>query len=137
MVWHVLIKLNIYLPYDPTSVKTKQNRILLTNNIQILNDTINKLGFPGSSEGKTLCLQCRPGFEPQVGKIPWRRAWQPTTVVLPGEFHGQRSLAGYNPRDHKESDMTEKISLDLDDIYETLYLIIFLKIIYYTIKLVI
>ena len=34
-------------------------------------------------------------FNPWVGKISWRRAWQPTPVFLPGEFHGQRSLAGY------------------------------------------
>ena len=34
-------------------------------------------------------------FDPWVGKIPWRRAWQLTPVFLPGEFHGQRSLAGY------------------------------------------
>ena len=34
-------------------------------------------------------------FSPWVGKIPWRRAWQLTLVFLPGEFHGQRSLAGY------------------------------------------
>ena len=32
-----------------------------------------------------------------VGKIPWRRKWQPTPIFLPGEFHAQRSLAGYNP----------------------------------------
>ena len=39
---------------------------------------------------------------------PWRRAWQPTPVLLPGKFHGQRSLAGYSPRGCKEcSDMTE------------------------------
>ena len=38
----------------------------------------------------------RPGFDPWVGKIPWRRKWQPTPVFFPGEFHGQRSLAGYN-----------------------------------------
>ena len=37
------------------------------------------------------------GFHPWVGKIPWRRAWQPTPVFLPGESHGQRSLAGYSP----------------------------------------
>ena len=37
------------------------------------------------------------GFDPWVGKIPWRRAWQPTPVVLPGKSHGQRSLAGYSP----------------------------------------
>ena len=36
-------------------------------------------------------------FGPWVGKIPWRMEWQPTPVVLPGEFHGQRSLVGYSP----------------------------------------
>ena len=46
-------------------------------------------------------------FDPWVGKIPWRRAWQPTPLFLPGESHGQRSLAGYSPSGHKESDMTE------------------------------
>ena len=40
-------------------------------------------------------------------KIPWRRKWQPTPVFLPGEFHGQRSLEGYNPWGSKESNMTE------------------------------
>ena len=45
-----------------------------------------------------ICLQCRRcGFDPWVGKIPWRRAWQPTPVFLPEESHGQRSLAGYSP----------------------------------------
>ena len=40
------------------------------------------------------CLQCgRSRFDPWVGKIPWRKAWLPTPVFLPGEFHGQRSLA--------------------------------------------
>ena len=48
-------------------------------------------------------LQCkRPGFHPWVRKIPWRREWQPTLVFLPGEFHGQRSLAGYSPWDATE-----------------------------------
>ena len=37
------------------------------------------------------------GFDPWVGKIPYRRAWQPTPVFLPGESHGQRSLASYSP----------------------------------------
>ena len=40
-------------------------------------------------------------------KIPWRRAWQPTPAFLPGDSHGQRSLAGYSPWGLKESDMTE------------------------------
>ena len=48
------------------------------------------------------CLQWRrPRFDPWVGKIPWRRKWQPTPVFLPGEFHRQRSLVGYSPRDHR------------------------------------
>ena len=40
-------------------------------------------------------------------KIPWRRAWQPTPVFLPGESHGQRSMLGYGPQSFKESDTTE------------------------------
>jgi len=42
-----------------------------------------------------------------VGKIPWKRAWQPIPVFLPGESHGQKSLVGYSPQVHKELDMTE------------------------------
>ena len=56
-------------------------------------------GFPGGASGKESTCQCRThkrcGFDPWVGKIPWRRAWQPTPVFLAGEFHGQRSLVGY------------------------------------------
>ena len=49
----------------------------------------------------------RPGFDPWVRKIPWRRAWQPTPVHLPAESHGQRSLAGDSPQGRKDSDTTE------------------------------
>ena len=45
-------------------------------------------------------------FDSLVGKIPWSRKWLPTPVLLPGKFHGQRSLAGYSPWGHKESNMT-------------------------------
>ena len=49
-------------------------------------------------------LHCRrSGFSPWDKKIPWRREWQPTPVFLPGESHGQRSLAGYRPWGLKES----------------------------------
>ena len=52
-----------------------------------------------------ICLQSgRPGFDTWVGKIPWRRKWQPTPVFLPGESHGWRSLVGYSPRGCKDSD---------------------------------
>ena len=49
-------------------------------------------------------------FDSWVGKIPWRRKWQPTPVFLPGKSHGQRSLMGYNPWGHKESDITEQLT---------------------------
>ena len=65
-----------------------------------------------ASDGKSICLQCRrPGFDPWVGKIPWRRKWQPTPVFLPGKSHGQKSLAHYSPWGRKESDMTEWLHL--------------------------
>ena len=49
-------------------------------------------------------LQCRkPRFNLWVGKIPWRRKWQPTPVILLEEFYGKRSLASYSPWGHKES----------------------------------
>ena len=56
---------------------------------------------------KRLPTMQEAGFNPWVGKIPWRRKWQPTPVPLPGKSHGQRSLVGYSPWGHKESDTTE------------------------------
>ena len=60
-------------------------------------------GFPGVSGGLSWwLLHCRiPGFDPWVGKIPWRREQLPTPVFWPGEFYGQRILAGYSPWGHK------------------------------------
>ena len=55
-------------------------------------------GLPGCLSGKESPCQCRRcGFDPQVGKISWRRKWQPTLVFSPGKSHGQRSLSGYRP----------------------------------------
>ena len=66
------------------------------------------LGFPSGSGGKaSACNAEDPGFDPWVGKIPWRRKWQPTPVFLPEKSHGQRSLVGYSPWGHKELDTTE------------------------------
>ena len=53
------------------------------------------------------------GSTPGLGRSPWRRAWQPTLVFLPGEFHGQRSLVGYSPWGCKALDMTEQLTLSL------------------------
>ena len=67
--------------------------------------------FPGGASGKEPTCQYRRhkkhGFDPWVKKILWRRAWQPTPVFLPGEFNGQRSLAGYSPQSCTESDTTD------------------------------
>ena len=73
-------------------------------------------GFPG---GGSLVVRNLPakagdikrcGFDLWVGKISWRRAWQLTPVFLPGESHGQRSLAGYSPWGRKEPVTTEWLS---------------------------
>ena len=64
---------------------------------------------PGGASGKEPACQCRRHkrcrFDPWVGKIPWKRKWQPTPVFLPGESHGHRSLAA-------ESDRTEQLTLN-------------------------
>ena len=52
-------------------------------------------------------------FDPWVRRMPKRREWLPTLVILPEEFHGQRSLIGYSPWGHKESDMLEQLTLSL------------------------
>ena len=56
------------------------------------------------------CLQCRrTRFNHWVGKILWRRKWQPTPVPLPGKSHGWRSVVGFSPWGHKESGTTEQL----------------------------
>ena len=69
------------------------------------------IGFPGGTSGKEPAFQCRRlkrlRFDLWVRKIPWRRAWQPTLVFLPGESHGQRDPVGYGPWGHRESDTTQ------------------------------
>ena len=71
-----------------------QSQLLLISNIY--------LGFPESSVVKNPPDSARrPGLDPWVGKIPWRRRWQLTPKFLPGKSHGQRSLAGSSPWGHK------------------------------------
>ena len=67
------------------------------------------LGFPCGSAGKESAQQCgRPGFDPWVKKIPWRRERLPTPAFWPGAFHGL-----YSPRGHEGSHTTEQLSLSL------------------------
>ena len=70
------------------------------------------MDFPGGAVVKNMptnTWNTIHGFSPWVGKIPWRRKWQPTPVFLPGESHGQRSLVGHSPWSPKESDTTERL----------------------------
>ena len=64
--------------------------------------------FPGGLDGKeSACNTGGPRFNPWVGKITWRREDYPLQYFLPGEFHGQSSLAGYGPQGCTESNTTE------------------------------
>ena len=71
-------------------------------------------GLPMWLSGKESTCQCRThGFDSWVGKIPWRREWQPTPIFLPRKSHGQRSLAGFSPWGRKESHKNERLTLSL------------------------
>jgi len=62
------------------------------------NTSYKTVGLPRWLGGKeSACQRRRCGFDPWVGKIPWRRKWQPTPVFMPGKSHGQRSLEGCSP----------------------------------------
>ena len=70
-------------------------------------------GFPGGSDSEESAhnvgdLSSIPGWENPL----WRRKWQLTSIFLPGESHGQRSLVGYRPWCCKESDTTEQLTLN-------------------------
>ena len=76
-------------------IETKKRKRLRTKNMELH-------GLPRRLSGKETTSQCRRHrFDSWIGKIPWSRKWQPTPIFLPGESHGERSLADYSPWDHK------------------------------------
>ena len=83
--------------------------------------SVSLTGLPWCLRWQRILLQCRRskrhGFDPWVRKISWRREWQ-STPAFPGKFHGQRSLVGYSPWGHKESDMTDRLTLTLSRLIE-------------------
>ena len=97
----------------PLQNESNNSSVLLLLLWQI-NEVIHIKGLPQWRSGKESACQCRMckrcRFDPWVGKIPWRRKWQPTLVFLPAKFHGQRSLEGYSPWRCEELDATEKLS---------------------------
>ena len=85
------------------------------------------LGLPWWLRQQSMCLQCRtPGFDPCVRKILWRRQWQLTPVLLPGESHGRRSLISSSPWDRKELDTMERFYFLHVHLSCTLFLLILL-----------
>ena len=81
----------------------------------IYTNTVIYMGLPSGSGVKNLPanawdardMDIIPGSE----RFPWRRKWQPTPIFLPWESHGQRSLVGYSPCGHKESNTTEWLNI--------------------------
>ena len=66
-------------------------------------------GLPWCLSGEQFAYECRGRrFFPWDRKILWKKKWQPTPVFLPGKPHGQRSLVGYSPCGHKESEKTQQ-----------------------------
>ena len=99
---------------DVKTVEIVADFILGGSKITANIDCSHEIGLPWWLRGWNVCLQCgRPGFNPCVRKIPWRRKWQSTPVFLPGESHGRRSLVGYSSQGCKKSDTTERLHLIL------------------------
>ena len=96
-------------------------------------------GLPRWLSGKESACQCkrcrRWGFHSRVRKIPWRRKWQSTPVFLPGKFHGQRSLKGYSPQVHKESDTTERARTHTLFCMHLFYMLIFCASVLYVYRM--
>ena len=98
---HIYIDIYIYIHTHPHTYIWTSLMALLVKNLPAMQET--RVWFPSQ-------------------KIPWRRKWQPTPVLLPREFHGQWSRAGYSPWDCKESDMT--VRLTFTSIYKLIYIYI-------------
>ena len=79
-------------------------------------------GFPGGTVGRR-CKRC--GFNPWIRKIPWRRKWQHIPVFLPEKSHGQRSLVGYGPQDHKRVgyNLVTKQQMSLLEVFDLVYFV--------------
>ena len=108
---HILRLAESYHQLKIVSQVSFSSHIGLPNLPYLLSLQMLQRGFPGGTTGKEPVCQCRRpkrcGFNPWVGKIPWRRVWQPTPIFLPGESLWTECLVEYSPWDLKESDMTE------------------------------
>ena len=73
--------------------------------------------FPGGSDGKVSAYNEGDPDSIRVGKISWRRKWQPIPVFLSGKCHGWRRLVGYSPWGRKELDTTERLQCQCQSIF--------------------
>ena len=93
------------VPYVSTTWEAQVSGIRINWFLFLFHFAKANVGLPRWFSGKEPACQCRRcRFNPWAGKIPWRRKWQPAPVLLTGESHGQRNLAGYSPWGCKESD---------------------------------
>ena len=106
---------------SPTSGRGEGLKIELNTSGQRFNPSYPYKGILRWHKGEESICQYRGckrrEFDPWIGKILWRRKWQPSPVFLPGKFHGQRSLVGSSPRGCKESDTTEWLILSFFWVY--------------------
>ena len=100
---HLPYKLLINIAFIEFCFSNQPNPDLCNNSNQLNQDSIEPCGSAGKEPA---CNVGRPGFDPWVGKSPQRRERLPTPEFWPGEFHGLQS-----PWGHKESDLTERLSL--------------------------
>ena len=104
-IYKQLIQLHIEKANNPIKSlnHSTTRKVPISLNIYVVYIFFTKKLSRWRSDKESTC-QCRRRrshrFNPWVGKIPWRRAWQFTPAFLPGGFQGQRSLAGYNPWGH-------------------------------------
>ena len=104
----------------PSSAPEKGSYLISPELVLPISSTNLLMRFPDGSDGKESACNAgdardadsirtckRWGFDPWIGKIPWRREWLPTPVFSPREFHRQRSLADYSPWPGKELNMTK------------------------------
>ena len=120
---HVSILFKIFFPFSLLQ-NTEQSSLCYTVGscwLSILNIALYihaVLRFPSGLAGKESTCNAGDtgdsGLFPGLGRFPWRQKWQATSVFLPGESHGQRSLAATVPWGHKESDTTEGLLMHAD-----------------------
>ena len=104
-------------------IKKIINRLIADRKLRVRSQSLIKMGkftWWLSSKEPT-CQFRRHRFHPWVGKIPWRRKRQPTLVFLPGKSQGQRSLVGYSPWSHEESNTTQRLNNNNDGMIQKVY----------------